>query len=84
MYSICNQMCIRYIDTNNYTVHFVTLRSFFSIPYYRASLKLLSSTNIVFIGSNSKVMLFRIDYLSIFYTILKFILDIDILQILYF
>ena len=68
--------------TIHYAAHFTTRCLFFTIIYYKASSKLLNSTNISFITPHGKIMLLGIESLNviIFDTIATLILDIDMLQ----
>ena len=70
VFAISNSVLIKcifnfHLIVNDYVAHFSTLHSFFSILCCRASPKLLASTNIVFLGLNSKVILLRIDSLGV-------------------
>ena len=64
-HSFCNRMNAQFIDTADYTAHFITLRSFLNILSCRALPKLLNGTIIVFLRSHGKVMLSGVDYLNV-------------------
>ena len=62
---IMNQSSIQFIDTADYTAHFAAPHSFMSILCCRVLPKLSNGTNVVFIGSNSEVMLLGVDCLNV-------------------